>query len=255
MTGYIKVYRQLLDNPIVCKDADHLAIWVYILLQATHTEYDAVFRGERITLQRGQLLTGRKSIASKLCIDESKVKRILIEFENDQQIDRQRSNQNSLITVKNWDAYQSRDQQNDQKVTSKRPASDQPVTTNKNVKNIKNDKNVRNIYTIGFASFWSSYPKKKSKPEAEKAWNKLKPDDALLATILKAIDAQKKTDGWTKDVGKFIPHPATWLNGRRWEDEVIPASPKITQDRSFERKHAPGAYDHLAIDPFAGTTG
>jgi hypothetical protein len=71
--------------------------------------------------------------------------------------------------------------------------------------------------TSDFASFWSSYPVKKGKGNAEKSWEKLKPD---LQTVLTAIEKQKQTDQWTKDNGKFIPYPATWLNGKRWEDEV-----------------------------------
>lgn len=142
MQGWIKLHRKLLCNPVVCKDSDHLAVWVYLLLNATHKDYDALFKGKRITLKPGQLLTGRKSISNQLLISESKVKRILLSFENDQQIDRQRSNQNSLITILNWNDYQEHDQQNDQPMTSKRPASDQQVTTNKNVKNVKNVKNI-----------------------------------------------------------------------------------------------------------------
>ncbi|MBO5837238.1 MAG: hypothetical protein J6Q92_05025 [Oscillospiraceae bacterium] len=41
-----------------------------------------------------------------------------------------------------------------------------------------------------------------------------------LDTLLSAIDRQKKSAQWTKDNGQFIPYPATWLNGKRWEDQV-----------------------------------
>jgi len=37
--------------------------------------------------------------------------------------------------------------------------------------------------------------------------------------MLAALDWQKKSQSWTKDNGQFIPLAATWLNGRRWEDE------------------------------------
>lgn len=144
MQGWIKLHRKVLENPIVCKDSDHLAVWVYLLLNATHDYIPALFKGKKIVLEPGQLITGRKSISSKLCVSESKTKRILIELESDQQIDRQRSNQNSLITILNWDKYQDCDQQNGQQMTNERPASDQPVTTNKNVKNVKNERS--NIY-------------------------------------------------------------------------------------------------------------
>jgi hypothetical protein len=75
---------------------------------------------------------------------------------------------------------------------------------------------------FGFASFWSVFPNKKAKADAFKAWSKLKPCDALQASILKAVDLQRQGEDWRKEGGRFIPHPATWLNGRRWEDATEP---------------------------------
>ena len=68
----------------------------------------------------------------------------------------------------------------------------------------------------GFATFWQGYPKKIGKSAAEKAWSKLKPD---LATVLYAMELAKASDQWRKDGGQYVPHPLTWLNQRRWEDE------------------------------------
>ena len=70
-----------------------------------------------------------------------------------------------------------------------------------------------------------------------KAFDKAKIDDELLDVILTAIERQKASDQWTKDNGQFIPHPATWLNQKRWEDETIPASkPKIVPAQDFEQR-------------------
>lgn len=143
--GWIKLHRKLLDNPVVMKDSDHLAVWIYLLLNASHTEYPVLFGGKKISLKAGQLITGRKSIASTLGISESKVRRVLDLFEIDQQIDRQRSNKNSLVSILNWDKYQIFDQQIDQQATNKRPTTDQQATTNKNNKNIKNIKECKEI--------------------------------------------------------------------------------------------------------------
>lgn len=71
----------------------------------------------------------------------------------------------------------------------------------------------------GFEVFWLAYPKKKAKGDAQRAWSKLKPNADLTDSILQAIEAQKTAEDWTKENGKFIPYPATWLNSRRWEDE------------------------------------
>ena len=139
--GWIKLHRKLLENPIVMIDGDHLAVWVYLLLNATHEDYPAMFAGKKIILKPGQLITGRKKIAKELMINESKVRRILERLESDQQIDQKTSNKNRLITLVNWDKYQLSDQQNDQQTTNKRPTNDQQVTTNKNNKNNKNKRN------------------------------------------------------------------------------------------------------------------
>lgn len=72
----------------------------------------------------------------------------------------------------------------------------------------------------GFSIFWETYPKKKAKQEAEKAWKKLNPSEELLRIILRAIGRQKQTEQWQKEKGKYIPYPATWLNNHRWEDET-----------------------------------
>ena len=70
-----------------------------------------------------------------------------------------------------------------------------------------------------FARFWAVYPRKEAKQTALKAFQKINPDEALLATILSAVERFKNTAQWQEDGGQYIPHPATWLNQRRWEDE------------------------------------
>ena len=71
-----------------------------------------------------------------------------------------------------------------------------------------------------FSEFWSAYPKKKSRGDAVKAWNKIKPDEQLHDRILRAIERAKTSADWTKDNGQFIPYPASWLNAQGWEDEI-----------------------------------
>lgn len=70
-----------------------------------------------------------------------------------------------------------------------------------------------------FEAFWNAYPRKKGKQKALEAWLKLSPDEGLRQVILAAIVTQQTWPQWTKDNGQFIPHPATWLNQKRWQDE------------------------------------
>ena len=70
----------------------------------------------------------------------------------------------------------------------------------------------------GFDKFWEAYPNKKDKQKAMKAWAKHQPD---IVNVLKALVTQKGSEQWKKDNGQYIPLPTTWLNGARWEDEVV----------------------------------
>lgn len=72
----------------------------------------------------------------------------------------------------------------------------------------------------GFDAFWQSYPRKKAKHAALKAWKRINPNEQLHADILSAVERAKTSDDWLRDQGRYIPHPATWLNDGCWEDEV-----------------------------------
>lgn len=68
----------------------------------------------------------------------------------------------------------------------------------------------------GFDRFWAAYPRKCGKGAAERSFERIRPDAALLDRMLRAIETQRQSDTWLRG---YIPNPATWLNQRRWEDE------------------------------------
>jgi len=80
-----------------------------------------------------------------------------------------------------------------------------------------------------FSTFWDSYPRKVSKPSALKAWKKatLPP----LPDILASLERHKASDQWKNP--QFIPHPATWINGCRWQDEISPKTQTSTAPRKY----------------------
>jgi len=70
-----------------------------------------------------------------------------------------------------------------------------------------------------FERFWQSYPNRKAKGNAIKAWEKAI-KITTPETIIAAVHANKNGQDWIKDNGRFIPHPASWLNAHGWLDEI-----------------------------------
>jgi len=91
-------------------------------------------------------------------------------------------------------------------------------------------------FNKSFAMFWMIYPKKIGKDYARKCYKRaLK--KVSFEKMLFAIQKQKKSAEWTKDKGKFIPNPSTWLNQGRWGDEL---TYKETTQEQFARLKAKG---------------
>lgn len=72
---------------------------------------------------------------------------------------------------------------------------------------------------VKFKAFWNAYPRKKAKADAEKAWKAARINGDFDA-VMAALDVHKKSTDWLKDDGKWVPYPASWINGKRWEDEI-----------------------------------
>lgn len=98
-----------------------------------------------------------------------------------------------------------------------------------------------------FDRFWFAYPRHQARSVAQKAFEKQNPDEALLTVMLQAIEKQKASPQWQENGGQFIPHPATWLNQRRWEDEVRVSQyqPRPTVAQAYIQRD----YDELEETP------
>ena len=119
--GWVKFYRGWLDNPIITKDTEYLAVWLYLLTNATHTEKEAIFNGKKITVLRGQLIVSCKEIYEQLKIERNKLNRILKHLKNEQLIEQQTNNHKTLITLARWDFYQGiNEEQNEQPMSNQR---------------------------------------------------------------------------------------------------------------------------------------
>lgn len=107
--------------------------------------------------------------------------------------------------------------------------------------------NTTDIYNVEFLEFWKAYPYKTAKDKAWEAWQKKSPP---LQDCLKTLAWQVKSEQWVKEKGQFIPMPATWINGKRWEDEPIKGITTGKYDGMGTRiNNSPAACNPWETDP------
>jgi hypothetical protein len=148
-SGFIKVERDIRNWRWYC-DSNTFRVFFHLLLCANFTDCEF----EEYLIKRGQLVTGRKKLASELNITERQVRTALGHLKATNEIAIEPHTKYSIITIKNYDKYQSATSRmsgkrpaSDQQTTNDRPTSDQRPTTNKKNKNVKNEKNVINTYS------------------------------------------------------------------------------------------------------------
>jgi hypothetical protein len=84
-----------------------------------------------------------------------------------------------------------------------------------------------------FETFWKSYPKKKSKLQALRTWEKLAKIRPPIEELLAAIARARKSDSWAKAGGQYIPYPSSWLNDGGWMDEEEVDLPDIVNEKPW----------------------
>ncbi len=212
--GWIRLYRKSIDSQVFKND--HLwKLWTWCLMKANHGECWMNVRtgkGEtQVHLKPGQFIFGRHSAARELGWPPSTVRNRLTLLENMQNLDTQKGQHYSIVTIRNWDVYQTSEKKDEQ---AKRTTKGQPKDTN------KNDKNKDNMLNQWFEQFWNEYPKKVGKKKTKEKFLRLSLDEKKFKKIMEALRTQKESPQWKRDKGQYIPHPTTWLHGERWEDEV-----------------------------------
>ena len=78
-----------------------------------------------------------------------------------------------------------------------------------------------------FESFWKVYPRKVGKEKCRNWFKSHKPKEDLVQKMIEAVEEQKKSKQWSDP--QYIPHPYTWLNQGRWEDELTPSKDSTFQ--------------------------
>lgn len=240
-----------------------------LLLLANHSDCKLLIGNNLAVVKRGDLITSTVKLSEYWGWSRTKVTSFLKALKNDDMITVKSDNKKTSIHIVNYERYQgfislleqqkdsketSENQQKNNKKAAENQLKDSTQTSDKHQKstnnNVNNDNNETNIPPLppegsgtadnGFEEFWQAYPRKVAKSAAVKAWTKLKPNGELRGIILEALEKQKKSPQWQKDGGMYIPHPTTWINGRRWEDDDFKQSTQLP----------PQTYDFDPNDPY-----
>lgn len=126
---------------------------------------------------------------------------------------REREDDNSTERVKAFRERQRQETPGNATETTETPRGDKRREEEKKTSlSVKPDESL-------FDRFYAAYPRKVGKDAARKAFAKRNPDEELLSTMVSAIQRQGLAAKCARGESQYVPHPATWLNEARWQDE------------------------------------
>ena len=210
--SYIKLYRKCLDGGWL-KNGDLWRFWCYCLLKATHKQRTTIVGYQKIDLEPGQFIFGRKIASKEIKMSERTIRTCLSTLTTLQNLTIKSTNKFSIITIVNWRSYQSREAETTSKSTSNRPATDQQPTTDKNVKEVKE----KEILEAQFEIIWLQYPNKQGKKKSLAKWLKATPNEETRNKMLAWVTEDKRLRAvyifeWWPDWKNF----ETWFNNECW---------------------------------------
>ncbi len=107
MSGWISLHRKIIENPMYFSEPfTRIGAWIDMLLIANHKEGYFFVRGNKVTVSRGQIGMSQDSFAKRWKWSRGKVSRFILALENDGQIVQHKSNVTTIISICNYNQYQ-----------------------------------------------------------------------------------------------------------------------------------------------------
>ena len=220
MSGWFAVSREILDHPIFKGRPDRLYAWIWILSNAAYKDTQQDVGGAIIDVPRGCLCASQAMMQSGTGMSRQSLRTFINLLENANVVSptsaTKATKSRTMLKVCNYDKYQNEPKAADTDAIQDRYRTD----TNEHkdvIPEVKREKRVSNETLVHFDAFWAVWPVKNAKAAAVKAWAKLSQPDRLAAIE----NAKSFFERWRSGYPTANPiHPASYLNGRRWEDEL-----------------------------------
>lgn len=270
-SGWIKLHRELLDKAIwSCSTPEQKVVLITLLLNVNYESRQWEWKGQKYECRPGQLITSIDSLAY-LCgcnISSKNVRTALKKFEKYGFLAIETASTGTLITIENWEDFQSEnmnganEQESEWQAGGKRVANDgqtdgKRVATTKEIKNNKKDKNNKNnknnIYNApNFDQVWSTYPRKIEKAAAYKAYcarlvDGYSEDELLKATQAYAEECKQKNreQQYIKQGKTFFGPNTPFVDYLKKEEDLEDGKCEERKPASdFYRQYLTGSYDH-----------
>jgi len=192
MQGWVSFHRKI-EEWEWYDDANTFRLYFHLVMKANHK--DNKWRG--IDIKRGELVTSNEQLAKQLKLTVSKIRTSLNKLKSTEEIAIKTTNKNTVVTVANYDLYQSEEGRIADKITNKSQTNRKQIATNKNVKKVKND---NKEYTDDFMDMYSKYPRPENKRQTFTNYSKLLKEythDQLMTCVDNYI-IKVKADGTDK---------------------------------------------------------
>lgn len=216
--GWLKLYRKLIQKPIWKQSTpEQKAILITILCMVNHEEQEWEWQGRKYICKPGQVITSLEKIAKEAGkgITLKNVRTAIDRFQKYGFLANESTNKNRLITITNWELYQSGDGEQASKQASNGQATGKQRATNKNDKNDKNKKN--NIFIPPTLEEVTSYCKERNNSVDPQKWydfysakgwmigkNKMKDWKAAVRTWERGCDGKPQKSKY-RDMTNYQP--------------------------------------------------
>lgn len=216
--GYIKIWRKIEDSGLI-QLPNTLAVFMHILLNASHKDMRVGTPNGFVELQRGQYISGRIQLASRLNQSQQQIRTSLDRLVKLEILTITSTNKYSIYTIENYDNYQDSNQQTTSKVTNKQPTDNQQITTKQELKHLSIKDNAKALLAHidqQIANDWLAIRKAKKLP--------------LTKTALDKIESEASKAGLTLEQALKVCCEKSWAGFSSTWDEVKAISKPTDED-------------------------
>ena len=212
--SWTKLHSKMFDSEWA---TDYKTNYLFIFLISKANFEDKKWRG--IIVKRGELITSVNKLSQGTGLTVRQVRTALDKLKSTNNLTNKTTNKYSLITITNYNYYQSIDKQPDKQMTNKRQTNDKQMTTTKEEKNKRKEEKTNKKENPGFENFWSAYGKIGNKQQALKSYERATRGGANHDDLINGLERYQTQCRANGTEQRFIKHASTWLNNLGWEDE------------------------------------